>query len=144
MPTFRGEIVDRQILLTTHVARSSGNPHQGADAVPFRALLDTGATITSVSRQIVNILRLAPDSWRPVTGVHGTVTTPTYSINIAVPITEPVAGPDGETKHTFSRGANLEVALLKIQPETFDVLLGMDLLESFHLTIHADQFILSN
>lgn len=144
MPTFRGKIVDRQILLTAHVAMSSGNSHQGADAVPFRALLDTGATITSVSRQVVNILRLAPDSWRPVTGVHGTVTTPTYSINIAVPITEPVSGPDGERPHTFSRGANLEVALLKIQPETFDVLLGMDLLESFHLTIYADQFILSN
>lgn len=144
MPTFHGEIIDRQILLTAHVARPSGKPAQEAEVVPFRALLDTGATITSVSMRVVNALRLAPDSWRPVTGVHGTVTTPTYSVNIAVPITEPVPNPAGETSHTFSRGANLEVALLKIQPETFDVLLGMDLLESFHLTIHADQFILSN
>ncbi len=38
----------------------------------------------------------------------------------------------------------MEVTLLNFQPENFDVLLGMDLLEGFHLTIHADQFIISN
>ena len=30
------------------------------------------------------------------------------------------------------------------RPSTFDVLLGMDLLEGFHLTIYSDLFILSN
>lgn len=140
MPTFRGTIVDRQVLLTVHVAQPSADPEQGAEVVPFRALLDTGATITSVSRKVVDAIRLAPASWLPLTGIHGTVDTPTYIVNI----TEPVPSPAGETSHTFSRGANMEVALLNIQPENFDVLLGMDLLESFHLTIHADRFILSN
>lgn len=144
MPTFRGTIVGRQVLLTVHVAQPSADPEQGAEVVPFRALLDTGATITSVSWKVVEAIRVAPASWLPLTGIHGTVDTPTYIVNIAVPITEPVPSPAGETSHTFSRGANMEVALLNIQPENFDVLLGMDLLESFHLTIHADRFILSN
>ena len=56
-----------------------------------------------------------------------------------------MTGPDGETDHTFSRGRDpMEVALLTLQPQNFDVLLGMDLLEDFHLTVYADQFILSN
>ena len=90
---------------------------------------------------------MAPVSWHPVTGVHGTIDTATYAINITVPITEMVPDSDDKTTQalqTFSRGARLEVAALKIEPETFDVLLGMDLLEDFHLTVHADQFILSS
>ncbi len=34
--------------------------------------------------------------------------------------------------------------MLNAPSQTFDVLLGMDLLEDFHLTMHADQFIISN
>ena len=56
-----------------------------------------------------------------------------------------MTGPDGETDHTFSRGRDpMEVALLTLQPQNFDVLLGMNLLEDLHLTVYADQFILSN
>ena len=46
---------------------------------------------------------------------------------------------------TFLRGQNrMEVVLLKVQSETFDILIGMDLLKEFHLTIYRDQFIISN
>ena len=147
MPTFRGTIVDRQIILAVHVSKLPVKSSPISAPVSFRALLDTGATITSVSPKVVETLGLAPVSWHPVTGVHGTIDTATCAINITVPITEMVPDPDDKTTQalqTFSRGAHLEVAALKIEPETFDVLLGMDLLEDFHLTVHADQFILSS
>ena len=68
-----------------------------------------------------------PDSWHPVTGVHGTVDAPIYTVNLGVSITEPVSSSEGEALHTFSRAATLDVALLGIESDAFDVLLGMDL-----------------
>ena len=113
--------------------------------MPFRALLDTGVTMTMVSSKVIEALDLAPDSWRPITGVHGTVNTPTYTVNLAVPIVEIASSPDGEATHNmFSRGARLEVASHGMQLDTFDILLGMDLLKDFHLTVFQDHFILSN
>ena len=41
-------------------------------------------------------------------------------------------------------GRELEVAELPYQPDNFDVLLGMDLLMDFHITMHGGLFILSN
>ena len=38
----------------------------------------------------------------------------------------------------------LEVALLPFQPDNFDILLGMDFLMSFHLTMYGGAFIISN
>ena len=38
----------------------------------------------------------------------------------------------------------MDVALLPYDPSNYDVLLGMDLLHGFHLTMHGDTYILSN
>ncbi len=38
----------------------------------------------------------------------------------------------------------MKVTIMGQQPDTFDVLLGMDLLADFHLTVYKNQFILSN
>ena len=38
----------------------------------------------------------------------------------------------------------MEVALLPYDPNNHDVLLGMDLLTGFHMTIYGNIFILSN
>lgn len=79
---------------------------------------------------------------RPRTG-----DVPSYRVALALPISEPL-GSD-ETR-TFYRGfPSIEVSELAL-PESaaphldFDVLLGMDFLQGFHLTVYADLFILSN
>ena len=142
MPSFLGSIDNGRILLNVNVSKPQFKEEDQEDAMPFRALLDTGATITSVSKQVVTSLALLPDGWTSVTGVHGTAETPTYTIALHVPISELIDG--GNTVTTFSRGRNLDVALLAFQPTEFDVLLGMDILVGFHLTMFGEHFILSN
>lgn len=145
MPSLRGHIVDRQALLAVRVSKPQLQPDQEAQGEAFRALLDTGATVSAVSQNVVDTLHLTPAGWQTVTGVHGTSDLPTYAISLGVPITERVVGPHGEFDHTFSRGRDLmTVTPMTSRPSTFDVLLGMDLLEGFHLTIYSDLFILSN
>lgn len=143
MPTFRGQIVDRQILLTVHVS-VPGNPDDPASkkVEAPRALLDTGATISGISERLIKLLELPEaQQWETVGGVHGTEDVPLYEIDLHLPISEA----SGEGMQTYSRGRlDLQVIPINVQSPTFDVLLGMDFLEDFHLTIHGDIFILSN
>ena len=57
MPTFRGAIVNRQILLTVQVFRPPRDPDQKAESFLFRGLPDTGAMIKSSSTIIGKLQR---------------------------------------------------------------------------------------
>lgn len=82
-------------------------------------------------------LDLETGEWRDLGGVHGSKEAPIYKVALVLPITEATG--------TFGRGdMSLEVAELNIPTASFDVLLGMDFLQHFHLTLHQSLFILSN
>lgn len=102
------------------------------------ALLDTGATISGISERVVGELELAQtEQWETIVGVHGQEDVPLYEIDMMLPISD--------RQQTFSRGIqNMKVIPLSVATGNFDVLLGMDLLHGFHLTLHGDLFILSN
>lgn len=140
MPTFRGTLDERQILLTAWVS----NPSPDANIRrPYRALLDTGATISAISQKALIELELSQDGWMPIDGVHLTEDLPTCSVGIHVPITELSQGQ--QQPITTTRGFNrMKVTIMGHQSSRFDVLLGMDLLMDFHLTIYKDHFIISN
>lgn len=66
MPTYCGSIKKRQLLLDVIVSNPKTNKTR-----PYRALLDTGATISSISPKVLKELELSQDGWMPVKGVHG-------------------------------------------------------------------------
>jgi hypothetical protein len=138
MPTYGGSIKKRQLLLDVIVSDPKTNKTR-----PYRALLDTGATISSISPKVLKELELSSDGWMPVEGVHGEKELPTCSVGLHVPITELSQGQQQLT--TTSRGCSrMKVTIMGKKANTFDVLVGMDLLEDFHLTVYKNQFILSN
>ena len=144
MPSFRGKIVNHQILLTVHVSKPGEIDENGTDGVSsVTALLDTGATMSGVSKGLIEHLELiGTGEWESIAGVHGLENVPLYEVDLVLPISEIL--PDNE-QTTFARGVGkLKVMPLSIGASNFEVLLGMDFLESFHLTIYRDMFILSN
>ena len=42
------------------------------------------------------------------------------------------------------RGMDLEVGALTYDPTSYDVLLGMDFISAFHITMYGNNYILSN
>ena len=108
--------------------------------------MDTGAQMTSVTQRVVEKLDLLSDGWTSVLGIHGTMDVPTYTVDLGFGIVFPEKDLEGEVvPSSYSRilrGA--PVSLMNIEPSNFDILLGMDLLHHFHLTIFGDKFILSN
>ena len=144
MPTFLGRIVNRQLILFAHVSDIGEGPNQEIPA--FRALIDTGAQSSAISKNVVDQLNLQPSGWTTIVGVHGPEDVQVYTVRIGIPITEDVVDSSGaSTPHTITRSkSRIEASLMGFQDPNFDVLLGMDVLSGFHLNIYADQFILSN
>ena len=143
MPTFEQEVVDNQIIIDVSLAVES-------KAVPirFRALLDTGAQTTAVSPEVVRQLDLVPA--RPITltvASGAPVDTFQYRAWVAIPIAyTPIAytpNPRPEPSH-FQIGNHLFVAGLPYRPNDWDVILGMDFIGTFHITIYRNRIILSN
>ena len=64
-----------------------------------------------------------------------------YELFVAVVISE--TGPDGSPTFTFSKGGTVPVLLLPFEPPDFDVLLGMDILAGYHVTMWDGTFVLS-
>ena len=136
MPSFAGQINGGQILLNVVVGPPGERPSS-----PVVALVDTGANISGVTPGLVERLALEnTGEWISLGGVHGSQDVATYQVALGLPIA------DGPGEPAFIRGdVSLAVAELEL-PESsqFEVVLGMDFLKPFHLTVYRELFILSN
>lgn len=95
--------------------------------------------MSAVSSALVQRLGLTSNEWVPVTGIHGPEEALIYQVTMVLPISEVGGGP------TYVSGRQLEVAELSLPGlSNFEVILGMDFLHPFHLTLFRDNFILSN
>lgn len=143
MPTFTVPVEDNQFLLTVAVAVPE---RRATDRRTCRALVDTGAHCSMVSANVVETLRVASTGIGGFMAANGqTQSTPVFDLHIAVPVTVTATAADGSTSETvFAGGRALEVILLPFDPPDFDVLLGMDLLTEFHITMYNGTLVLSN
>ena len=139
MPTFEQPVVGNQIIVIVTLSAGPGEP-----AYNFRALLDTGATATAISPTAVRQLGLVPIGDTEVTVANGqTETAFTYFARVDIPIQYPQSVPPG-TSGSFLWGKELVVVGLAYQPDGYDVILGMDIIGIFHVTIYNNRIILSN
>ena len=114
--------------------------------MPYQALLDTGAQGTMISKKVVEGVGLHAVGHKQIIPVTGDpFDTEKYRIRLDIPISSKITMPDGKIGvQPTLRGMDMEVARLPYEPSNHDVLLGMDLLSGFHLTLYGGNFILSN
>ena len=92
----------------------------------------------TLSLQAIASASLLPASGDPLQ-------VPVYLANIAIPITAVFKGQENQdTRVTSALGGAIDVLLLPYQPPDFDILLGMDFISLFHITLFDNEFILSN
>ena len=139
MPTFVKHVENNRVLiqvLATVEADSSELGHR------FMALVDTGATVTAVTSRLAAQIGVAPvgrSAFVPASGEP--VETNLFGLHLSIPVDTPT---DEGQVHTFAAGGALVVMELPYQPPDYDVLLGMDVLANFHITMHGGVFIMSN
>ena len=89
-----------------------------------------------VSPKVVDEVSLKAIGYIDIVGVSGdAMRTPKYLVDLRIP--------SKQGNLTLQVGQELEVAQMPFQPGNFDILLGMDFLMSFHITMYNGLFILS-
>ena len=139
MPTFVKRVENNRVLIQVAAAVEADGSELDHR---FMALVDTGATMTAVTSRLVEQVGVAPvgrSSFVPASGEP--VETDLFGLHLAIPVDTPT---DAGDLHTFAVGGPLVVFELPYQPLDYDVLLGMDVLSMFHITMHGGSFIMSN
>ena len=139
MPSLVGSIDEGRMLVDVWASAPVQHDNENtprAGQFQFRALLDTGAAISGISRKGVADMNLTPDSWLQIAGVHGKQDTPTCNVGLVIPVRE-------QSTVSMRGFQKMMVIVLDFQPEGFDVIVGMDLLHACHLSMSGGVFMLS-
>ena len=110
------------------------NPAEGLSvfSAPVKALVDTGATSTSISRRTAETLGLAPVGKRDLMTANGPQRSRVYHFQIAM-LAEP-----GEGAPFFVLPDLVEGIELNSDELVFDILLGMDVISQGDLLIRRN------
>ena len=143
MATYSSNALNNQIIIIVDISIP------GLETIPpirVNSLFDTGAQRTAVSPHLIESLGLkniGMDFF--LTAGGDVIETLKYHVRVEIPIVSDVERRDGTTHlELLSSGKGLTAFGLPYQPSGYDVLLGMDFISHFHITMWNNQFILSN
>jgi predicted aspartyl protease len=116
-----------------HSAAKNRCPTAPVNIVQYMALIDTGASHTSISKKILTALNLNPSGKQPVSGLHGPQPTKLYQFQIELIFPQSQAA-------TGAISAQLSLTPVIgpefMAPGGFDVLLGRDVICRGHFQCH--------
>ena len=142
MATFGKPIENQQILIKAVASVPlSGGPGCVADS-----LVDTGAQCTMITRRIAETLQPEKVDVATFVGVNGLETeSDVFVLRIDLPIAQDAVQEDGSVQPAIhSVGMELEVMTIPYDPWNFGIILGMDCLANFHITMWGGMFVISN
>ena len=145
MPTFNTVVKANQIIFVSTVSIPQALSTPSPEGRNHKTLFDTGAQCSLISPKVVSELQLVTIGDASITPVHGkAVPTRRYRVRLDIPVASMRSLPGGRAEpFTDVRGMELEVAELPYLPDDYDVLMGMDFIAPWHITIQGGQFILS-
>ncbi len=145
MSCFTGDIIDNEILFDCYITKATGKNHD-LDKLPrYRALLDTGAQSTCITKKAADKLGLAQGEWDYINGIGGIMPCAKSIIDLTIPSGKMVRIENTNGKIIEKRLSTPEdlfcsvnVWVLESASFDFDVLLGMDIITQCHFQIHTN------
>ena len=115
---------------------------QGVGSAPINlthyvALIDTGASCTSISAKVISDLSLTPIGKQPVGGIHGHQPTNVYQFQVAILFPQGQLA-SGVMNAQISVHAVTGAEFVPPSPGVFDVLLGRDVICRGSLSLSFD------
>jgi len=117
---------------------SIAGPGDQFDLHMFKALVDTGATTTCITKTAADKVGLLPVGKVPVQGVSGVSFHDTYVFKVAFAFEAIGTEPDMPVASVQIFDFPIEGADLNLEQSQFDVLLGMDIISRGSLKIDGD------
>lgn len=153
MPKFRGTKSDyNELLIDVLISSEPFLPNTFGsnknEVLTFKALIDTGASASVISSSVVEQLEIVPQGRQSIMSASEVFASNLYQVYIGIPITEPgvtrsEVGKLSPTINTHIKQFFLNVTEMPKLADQFDMLLGMDILESCLLIVDDDFFTLA-
>lgn len=144
MPLFsqNGIITNKQAKIPVIITEAGPSIYQHPNPQELKkfsgqALIDTGATLTCITGNVIQALDLRPNGKILISGTTGTKPANTYRINIYIPMIND--DPEVQNGMLHSLGAN---AVAISNEVGFEMLMGMDIIQQCTLIINKNQFTL--
>ncbi|WP_419554240.1 retroviral-like aspartic protease family protein [Candidatus Poriferisodalis sp.] len=115
------------------------------DRHAFKALVDTGATGTAVSQAVIDALRVASCGVRQTSTADGSVVdADEYMLCVHIPVRTTSMSADGNAVvEDYRSTATVKAIQLGFDTSACDVIVGMDMLSRYHITMFNNQFVMS-
>lgn len=145
MPSFKKSVRNRQCIMVVWVFNPDNLPDANSSVEymnenhVFRALVDTGATKTCVSKRVVDKLGLDAKGKQMMNSASDLAEVNEYRIHLTIPTKDSEYPTEIKTEHWINRS----VMELLNPSGGYDILLGMDILERCNLFIARGDFFLS-
>ena len=139
MPCFTGKITNGKIIINCGVGiplkKSKGSVPDGG-YMGCKALVDTGAQQTCISRKVAKLLKLSHIGEGKIIGANGESIVRHYMVSVGIGVGVLIDGLEQEQqKISFTGIGELKVSRLE-NDFGADVLLGMDVIQILRFTIH--------
>ena len=130
MPCFTASVSNAQILMGVFITAPGGGaaPAPIDEANAFRALVDTGATISCISERAAKQIGIAPVEKGGINTVGGVVDTDVYQINLHIPVKNPAAKQDESALDITLKNFSKMTVYKADTMDHFDMILGMDVI----------------
>ncbi|MGR3984659.1 MAG: retroviral-like aspartic protease family protein [Gammaproteobacteria bacterium] len=142
MAFFSGPVRGGKILIRVAVLRPDAQSKNVLPQHAYAALVDTGAMSSCISPKVVESLGLVSEGLRTVRTASGKIDVRLYHVDLHI-LVGMLSGVEreggGEVRYSVFSKTKLEVSEIA-QPQSFDVLVGMDVLSECSLFVSGGQF----
>ena len=141
MPTRVEYISNNEIIVPVLVSA----PRRSAEPTEYRGLVDTGAQGTVVSPNVITDLEpVATGKTTLILADETLRESTTYLLDIGVIVSVDASDEDGQAEVEYASGKKLhQVTTVPYSSSRYDLILGMDLLSMYHITMVDGQFVIS-
>ena len=102
----------------------------------YRALIDTGATNSCITKKVAGRLNLKPLKIQSVSTPSGMTERNVYEVSIHIPITVGTQKKENIIQDTINVQSFKSICVTEIEDsDSFSVIIGMDIIQKCHLTI---------
>lgn len=143
MPKFKGVIINNRPIFSVQIMPFSPLNEKNNINTFHKALIDTGATMTTISTKVVSALNLIPSTKRPMQSATHIIEANVYAIQLDIPITEILDQQDGKQPVIYEHRKHFKIEAMEapnLSNQGIDVLLGMDIISQCLFIVDGNQF----